>query len=99
MDDELYLSLVVFILFLLYGFSNIYIIVFLRRYEGSALGLFDFFALYLGNVKNYKKLNDRFMESVVRNNTHVRFNRTVSITHLVAPLLIPLSVVFFIVIT
>ena len=98
MDNEQYFSLVIFLIFLLYGFSNIYIVVFLRRHEDFALGLLDFLALYLGNVKNYKKLNDLFVSSFTRSNTHVVFNRGVSVMHLAAPLLIPVSIAFFIVI-
>jgi hypothetical protein len=75
------------VLFLLYGSTNIYIIVFLRRHDGYVLGLSDFFFLYLGNVRNYKRLNDRFVSTALRVGTHVTFNRGESIVHLAAPLL------------
>lgn len=96
MGGEQHLSLVLLVVFLLYGFSNIYIIVFLRRHDGYILGLREFFALYVGNVRNYKKLNDLFVSSFLRDDTHVIFNRGVSAVHLAAPLLIPVSIVVFV---
>ena len=95
MVSEQHFSYVVASLILLYGLSNIYIIVFLRRHDDYVLGLPDFFSLYLGNIRNYKKLNARFVSSFLRSRTHVVFNRSVSVIHLAAPLLIPVSIAFF----
>ncbi len=89
MSSESFLSLAVFLLFFLYGGSNIYIVTYLRKNSSSVMDLSDFFSTYLGNIKNYKKLNDSFVEAAKENGINYLFNRIVGIVHLAAPLLIP----------
>ena len=93
MSKEFCLSLTIFVLFLLYGFSNLYIIIFLRVKNNYIVGLSGFISLFMGNIKNYKKLNDHFVNSFMQSKTNIVLNRCISVIHLVSPLLIPLSVI------
>ncbi len=89
MNDGFFLSVTIFFLFFLYGGSNIYIVTYLRKNASSAMDLTDFFSTYLGNIKNYKELNDSFVEAAKENGSNYLFNRTVAVIHLIAPVLIP----------
>ncbi len=89
MNSESFLSLIIFFLFFLYGGSNIYIVTYLRKKSSSVMDLSDFFSTYLGNIKNYKKLNDSFVKTAKENGSSYLFNRIVAIVHLIVPLMIP----------
>lgn len=93
MDKEMALSFSLFILFFLYGFSNIYIIVYLRKKEDYNLGLYAFIALFMGDIKNYKKMNEQFVFSFMKYGRNIVPNRVISIIHIASPLLIPVVLV------
>ena len=95
-DKEFLFSLTIFILFMLYGMSNLYILIYLRIQENYAVGLLGFLSIFMGDIKNYKKLNDLFVNSFKSSKTNVVLNKCISIIHLVSPLLIPISLVFWI---
>lgn len=83
--------------FLFYGFSNLYIIIFLRKKENHVVGLIEFITLFMGNIKNYINLNKRFRKRVVLDGDNIFFNRTISIMHLLSPVLIPLFILYWVV--
>jgi hypothetical protein len=89
-------ELLQFILFLLYGGSNLYIISYLRKKGDHTVGMIDFLSIFAGNIKNYKKLNDMFVQSFMERKNNVVFNKCISIIHLASPLLIPVAIVYFV---
>jgi hypothetical protein len=95
-DKEFGFSLTVFILFILYGASNLYILVFLRIKDNYSVGLLDFLSIFMGNINNYKKLNKLFVKSFMSNRNNVVLNKGISIIHLVSPLLIPISIILWV---
>lgn len=95
-DKEFGFSLTVFILFFLYGLSNLYILIYLRKVENYAIGLLGFLSIFLGDIKNYKRINDTFVESYTSKRKNIAFNKFIALTHLIAPFLIPISIIFWI---
>jgi hypothetical protein len=85
---EEWLSIVVFLLFAIYGFSNVYIVIYLRRHAGLALDLLGFFSVYAGDVKNYKKLNRMFSVSYQERGTSPVVGKCISLAHLWTPVVI-----------
>jgi len=96
MDSDFYFTLIICILFLSYGFSNLYIIIFFRETENYVVGLFEFIAIFMGNIKNYMNMNKRFRKSAVLEGNNLLFNRCISIMHLLSPILIPISILFWV---
>lgn len=96
MHSEAMLSAALFASVLVYGAANIYIVTFLRKHEGLSMGLAEFLAVYAGNIKNYKKLNEQFLASSRESPATLFFNRLVALAHLLSPFLIPASIVVFI---
>lgn len=97
MDQGFLLSCALFLLFLCYGVSNLYIIVYLRVKEDCVVGTEGFISLFLGDIKNYKKMNEFFVASFMKNNDRILLNRTISIIHLASPLLIPFTLLIAII--
>ena len=92
MNSDLYFTIIIFAIFLSYGLSNFYIIVFLRKKENYVVGLFEFLTIFMGNIKNYINMNKRFRKSFVLAGNNIFFNRCIAITHLLSPILIPISI-------
>jgi hypothetical protein len=92
-NSDLYFTIIIFIFFLSYGFSNLYIIVFLRRKENHVVSLLEFIALFMGNIKNYINMNKRFKQRFLLDNNFVFFNRCILIMHLISPVLIIISII------
>ena len=78
---DLYITLYLFVLFGIYGFTNIYLLVYLRKKSGYIVSFEDFIRLYLGNIKNYFFLNRRFLECVEDSNRDSIFNKLVAFAH------------------
>jgi len=96
-NKNLYYPVIIFIFFLFYGFSNLYIIIFLRKKANYVIGLFEFIALFMGNIKNYINMNKRFRKSFISGNINALFNNCVAIMHLFSPLLIPIFILLWII--
>lgn len=96
-NKNLYYAAIIFLLFLLYGFSNLYIIIYLRKKEKYSIGLAEFMGVVLGNIKNYFYLNKSFKKSFISGGTNVPFNNCVAITHLLSPLLIPIVILLWVI--
>ncbi len=88
MQAESWLGLAFFVLFAAYGFSNVYIIVFLRKHGSFTLDLGGFLSVYAGDVKNYRKLNRMFVDACRERGASPGFTTLVSFTHLGAPVLV-----------
>ena len=95
-NSDLYFTVIIFVLFLSYGFANLYIIVFLRKKENYVVGLLEFITIFMGNIKNYINMNKRFRKRFALNGNNVVFNRCISVMHLLSPVLIPISIIFWI---
>ena len=91
-NSDLYFTVIIFVLFLSYGLSNLYIIVFLRKKENYVVGLLEFIIIFMGNIKNYINMNKRFRKRFVLSGNNVLFNRCISVMHLLSPILIPISI-------
>ena len=87
-SNDLYYTSTIFLVFMCYGFSNLYIAVFLRKKEGRIIGLLDFIGIFMGNIRNYLDLNRRFRKALGSSGEHVFLNRCVGLVHLVSPVLI-----------
>lgn len=96
-NKNLYYAAIIFLLFLFYGFSNLYIIIFLRKKENHTIGYSEFIALVLGNIKNYFYLNKSFRKSFISGGINVPFNNCVAIMHLLSPLLIPIVILLWVI--
>lgn len=96
-NSEFYFTVIIFILFLSYGFSNLYLIVFLRKKENYVIGFLEFIMIFMGNLKNYINMNKKFRKRFVLDNNNVFFNRCISIIHLLSPVLIAISILFWVV--
>jgi len=96
-DSDFYFTVTICALFLFYGFSNLYIIMYLRKKENYVVGLIEFITIFMGNIKNYINLNKRFRKWVVLDGDNIFFNRTISIMHLFSPVLIPLFILYWVV--
>ena len=95
-NSEFYFTVIIFILFLIYGFSNLYLIVYFRKKENYIIGLLEFILIFMGNVKNYLNMNRRFRKRVELDGDNILFNRCVSILHLISPILIPIAILSWI---
>ncbi len=93
MNSDILLSIIIFSLFCLYGLSNIYIIIVLRKNVNSTMNFTNFLSTYGGNIKNYKKMNDLFLKTIKQNKSNYLLNKIISIIHLYTPLLIPIVLV------
>ncbi len=97
MNSDFYFTVIIFALFLFYGFSNLYIIVFLRKKENYVVGLTEFITIFMGNINNYINMNKRFIKRFVSDGNNLFFNSIISIMHLLSPILIPISIFSWIV--
>ena len=96
-DTDLYFTVMVFLLFLCYGFTNWYIVVSLRKRGNYTVGLMELVTIFMGNIKNYINLNRKFRELAVVEDKHVFFNKCVGVMHILSPALIVLSILMWIV--
>jgi hypothetical protein len=96
-NSDFYYTVIIFLLFLIYGFSNLYIIIFLRKKENYIVGLFEFITLFMGNIKNYINMNKRFRESFISEETNGIFNKSIAVMHLLSPMLIPIFILFWVI--
>lgn len=87
-NTDLYITIYLFLLFFLYGFSNIYVILFLRKKRGEIIGIEDFFRLYLGNIKNYFLLNKKFVDCSLSTNGNQFSYKAIALCHKVSLILI-----------
>jgi hypothetical protein len=84
----IYFLLSIFLLFAFYGFSNLYIIVYLRKKANHVMGLVEFILLFAGDIKNYYRLNKAFKKTYLTEGVNIFFNSLVAIIHLASPLII-----------
>ena len=90
--NELFFTVLIFGFFTCYGFSNIYIIAYLRKKADYVVGVLEAVTLFMGNIKNHIDLNNRFRKAYVLEGDKVPFNNLVCLVHLVSPVLIPISI-------
>jgi hypothetical protein len=96
-NKDLYYAVIIFLLFLFYGFSNLYIIIFLRKKENHTMGLFEFITLFMGNIRNYINMNKSFRKSFISRGINVPFNYCVAVMHISSPLLIPIVILLWVI--
>ena len=94
MNSDLFFPLIIFILFFLYGFSNLYIIIYFRKEGGHTIGLLEFITIFLGNIKNYVNMNKEFKKLFLVKDDKILFNKCVAVIHLFSPILIPLFLLY-----
>ena len=85
METEFIFSSIIFLLFFLYGGSNLYILVYLRKNDEYVVGLAEFISLFLGNIRNYKNLNKKFVSCYSRKDEQLLLNKIVAFSHLFTP--------------
>lgn len=93
MDSDTYFTLIICFLFVLYGASNLYIIIFLREKENYIIGVFEFITIFMGNIKNYINLNKKYRKSFISSGNNLLFHSCVSILHIISPFLILISII------
>jgi hypothetical protein len=94
-DSDLLYTVLLLILFTVYGGSNLYIIVYLRKNDSYQLTLVDFICLYLGNISNYWNLNKRFVNITILQNKHIYRNKLISASHICSPILIVMTIILW----
>ena len=94
-----YFPFVLFILFFLYGFSFIFIVAYIRRKEGLSLDIIGFLKVFLGDLKNYYRLNQMFVKSAIKSNLNKYITYLISYINLASPVAIVVIVVVWAVLT
>ena len=86
MDLEQWLPLAFFVVTAAFAFSNLYVVVYLRRSGEFTLDLLGFLSLTLGDVKNYKKLNGMFSAACREHGHSPAARKFVAFLHLWSPI-------------
>jgi hypothetical protein len=94
----IYFLLSIFLIFTFYGFSNLYIIIYLRKKTNHAMGLAEFISLFAGDIKNYYRLNKTFKKTYLAEGVNIYFNNLVAIFHLSSPLVLVIIAIFLLLI-
>ena len=94
MNSSLFFSLIITFLFFLYGFSNLYIIVYFRKNKEYIIRVLEFITIFLGNVKNYLNMNKEFKKLFLVKKDKIIFNKCVAVIHLFSPILILLFLLY-----
>lgn len=93
MPIDLLITIYLLLCFAMYGFSNIFVITTIRKETGHIVGLVEFVGIYLGNVKNYYKLNKKFVECSKDAGRFKGFRKLMSVVHLFSIILIIFSLI------